>query len=249
MRPRSHIGICAVLAAIPSLAVADSPEDPTGTPAAAPVDPAATEPPTDAPEEPDAPVAPPTDAPEPPPEPPASALDPTRRQLPSMGGDQQLLAHPTSIERETPLPDRDFTWSVTADYWFAFRPRLGAAADAGAGGSTGPLVGVRAGIYRSIEVFLGALYDTRTTMTGTNMVMTGRETRIAYGVTLVSGSYAGFMVRAGMTMLGGSGDTNGAIPTLSVALSLDARWLPFRIPNMRLRTGYPLGIGLEWGRL
>ncbi len=136
-----------------------------------------------------------TIAPTPPPPPPPPP--PVPRLLASSAVDQQMFAHDRALDRETLLPDHQFTASVFADYWFQSGPRIG-------GGF---------GVYRSFEFYLGAMLDSVTTGGGGVPEMSSSSTRFMYGGNVGMLSYAGVQLSGGIMCLLGNGDTAEITPT------------------------------------
>jgi hypothetical protein len=185
------------------------------------------------PTEPVAPVGPvepvaPVEPPAPPPAPRVPGL------LPSSAADQSLATHGYALEKETTVPDHQFTASVFADYWF----------------TAGPRIGGTAGMFRAFEAHFGVLLDTETTMgVGGGPSTSTFSTRIMYGASMGLLSYRGIQLAAGLIFLAGRGDTSATVLTGQLSVPLDAHWLPFRVENTRVRVTYPIGIGIEWGAL
>lgn len=213
-------------AAVPASTAAQPPA------VAPPTDPAVT-PPTDpamTPTEPVTPVVP--VEPAPPPPPPAPKFT---GLMASNATDQHLARHDLALDKETTLPDHPFTGFVFGDYWFTSGPRLG----------------VTAGVFRAFELHLGVLLDSKTTMPAMvgGPTTSSSSTRFFYGGSVGLLSLYGIQLAGGLTALLGDGDTSDIVPNATLSLPLDAHWLPFHIEKTRVRITYPVGIGIEWGNL
>jgi hypothetical protein len=149
-----------------------------------------------------------------------------------------MSTHSYALDHETTLPDHQFSASVFADYWF----------------TSGPRIGGTFGMFRSFEIVLVVLRDTKTMgggMTGMPETSTG-VTRIMYGGNVGFLSIMGVQLSAGLMLFSGDGDTGGngsMVPCGQLSIPLDAHWLPFHIENTRVRATYPFGLGIEWGAL
>lgn len=148
----------------------------------------------------------------------------------------RLLAPPASVTRET-VPDSAKDGDL-AQY----------AVFASWAGPWGPWVGGSFGMFRAFRVDLGATQRLtyRSVCVGSRCenVIDGRAgLTFGWAISVAIVSYNGVEGSFGLAVF----DNHDVTPTARLALTLDAAWLPFRVPKTRVFLSYPIGLGVEWG--